>query len=52
MLPGDDVSLLAVLDGDNSCHLCHHPLAVIVAFLSIVVTTANTTLFLASISYS
>jgi hypothetical protein len=41
MPPGDDMSLLAMLDGDNSCHLCRHPLAAVDAFLSIVFTTAK-----------
>jgi hypothetical protein len=49
---GMTLSLSAMLDRDNSCHLCCHPLASIVVFLSVVVTTANTTLFLPSVSYT
>jgi hypothetical protein len=49
---GMTLSLSTMLDGDNSCHLCHHSLAAIVAFFSVAVTTATTSSFLTSISYS
>ena len=32
--------------------ICHHPLAAVVAFLSVAVTTATTTVFLSSVNYS